>query len=134
MSNYLRGILQQNEPLSFNCYFSTAQQPSSSSSSGSESSNDPYKRVCYFTTWSQYRQQNDLRYLPKHVIAAAHLCTHLVIAFGQIDPKTQRLKEESGAGRQLVLLKRMYPKLKILMSIGGWNNAGKGFVQVNIVP
>ena len=75
-----------------------------------------------------------LQYTPKHVLAAAHLCTHVVVAYGQIDPETRQLTEKSGAGEQLVRLKRANPHLKIMLSIGGWNNAERGFVQVVDTP
>ena len=45
-----------------------------------------YKRVCYYTNWSQYRK-NGGRFLPANI--DPFLCTHIVFAFAKLDHKGQ---------------------------------------------
>ena len=93
-----------------------------------------YKRVCYYTDWSQYRRVEELRFFPHHVLPALHLCTHLVYAFATLDGETLSLDEPSDHGEKILELKKRNPSLKVLISVGGWNNAGKGFVDIVRTP
>ena len=91
-----------------------------------------YKRICYYTSWSQYRSEDSLRYFPRHADVGAQLCTHIFFAFAAIDAETLRLNETSvgSLGADVVALKNRHPALKVSLAVGGWNNAGKGFVDV----
>ena len=40
-----------------------------------------YKRVCYYTNWSQYRH-GEGKFLPSDIDPT--LCTHLIFAFGKL--------------------------------------------------
>merc|ERR1712038_494065 len=85
-----------------------------------------YKRVCYYTNWSQYRQE-PAKYKPENV--DPFLCTHIVYAFATMTGN--RLKpfewnDESeewmvGMYERTINLKNVNPKLKILLAVGGWN-------------
>ena len=43
-----------------------------------------FKRVCYYTNWSQYRKKGG-RFLPTNI--DPFLCTHVVFAFAKLDHK-----------------------------------------------
>ena len=43
---------------------------------------EEYKRICYFTNWSQYRRGHK-KFQPKDIDAS--LCTHINYAFAQIN-------------------------------------------------
>jgi hypothetical protein len=57
-----------------------------------------YKKVCYITNWSQYREK-PAQFLPEHV--DPFLCTHLIYAFAYIDNVTFKIKtiEENDEGK-----------------------------------
>ena len=59
-----------------------------------------YKKVCYVTNWSQYRQ-NPAKFTPENV--DPFLCTHLIYAFAYIDNQTLTVKkiEENDEGTTL---------------------------------
>ncbi|KAI0210818.1 Acidic mammalian chitinase [Lamellibrachia satsuma] len=83
-----------------------------------------YKRVCYFTNWSQYRPGagkftgNDID---------PNLCTHIVYAFAKLTSshtidKFEWNDQNANAGYSLVnAMKNRNPALKTLLAIGGWN-------------
>ncbi|XP_011893494.1 PREDICTED: chitotriosidase-1 [Cercocebus atys] len=87
------------------------------------------KLVCYFTNWAQYRQ-GEARFLPKDVDPS--LCTHLIYAFAgmtnhqlsTIEWNDETLYQEFN-GR-----KKMNPKLKTLLAIGGWNFGTQRFTDM----
>ena len=80
-----------------------------------------YKKVCYFTNWSQYRSAA-ARFLPENV--DPFLCTHLVFAFAYIDETTLTLttveKNDEEMYKRINNLKKINPKLKTLLGVGGW--------------
>ena len=41
-----------------------------------------YKRVCYYTNWSQYRK-GIARFVPENI--DVNICTHLIYAFAKLD-------------------------------------------------
>jgi chitinase len=49
-----------------------------------------YKKVCYFTNWSQYRT-GPANFQPEHI--DPFLCTHIVYAFAYINNKTLSITE-----------------------------------------
>ncbi|XP_036765502.2 chitotriosidase-1 isoform X2 [Manis pentadactyla] len=87
------------------------------------------KLVCYFTNWSQYRQE-PARFMPKDVNPS--LCTHLIYAFAgmtnhqlsTIEWNDEKLYAEFNA------LKKMNPKLKTLLAVGGWNFGTQKFTDM----
>jgi len=87
---------------------------------------DGYKVVCYYTNWSQYRPKIG-KYLPEDL--DAHLCTHVIFAFGWIKNGKLTSFEASdvsstgkvGLYQRIVGLKARNPKLKVLLAIGGWS-------------
>lgn len=87
-----------------------------------------YVRVCYYTNWSQYRPGN-AKFLPSDI--DPHLCTHIVYAFAKIN--NNRLEAfdwnddaRSNYYQQVTSLKKLNPKLKILLAVGGWNHESQG--------
>lgn len=87
------------------------------------------KLICYFTNWAQYRT-GAARFLPRDV--DPNLCTHLIYAFAgmknhQLSPvewNDQLLYQELNS------LKRMNPKLKTLLAVGGWNFGTQKFTDM----
>lgn len=51
---------------------------------------DEPKVVCYVTNWAFYRKA-DGKFVPEHI--DQRLCTHVVYAFGSLDPESLLLKE-----------------------------------------
>ncbi|UYV76733.1 Cht7 [Cordylochernes scorpioides] len=85
------------------------------------------KLVCYYTNWSQYRQ-NAGKFIPEDI--PADMCTHLIFAFGWM--KKHKLSafdagdeskpgEKKGMYERLVDLKQKSPGLKVLLAVGGWS-------------
>lgn len=89
-------------------------------------SKDGYKIVCYYTNWSQYRTKIG-KFVPEDI--PADLCTHIVYAFGWL--KKGRMSSFEGNDEtkdgvpgfyaKIVGLKKVNPKLKVLLAIGGWS-------------
>ncbi len=111
-----------------------------------------YKKVCYFTNWSQWRPK-PAYFAPENIDAS--LCTHIIYAFSYIDNVTFTLRtiEYNDLGfsfynhintirnrkcvKNSILYKDFYkrvndlkfknPKLKTLLGVGGWNHPSKVF-------
>ncbi|KAF7487042.1 chitotriosidase-1 [Marmota monax] len=87
------------------------------------------KLVCYFTNWAQYRE-GAAHFLPKDV--DPNLCTHLIYAFAgmsshqlsSIEWNDKTLYQEFNG------LKKINPKLKTLLAIGGWNFGTQKFTDM----
>ncbi|XP_027976052.1 chitotriosidase-1 isoform X2 [Eumetopias jubatus] len=87
------------------------------------------KLVCYFTNWAQYRQGVTC-FLPKDV--DPNLCTHLVYAFAGMNNHQLSSIEwgDEALYQEFNGLKKMNPKLKTLLAIGGWNFGTRKFTDM----
>ncbi|CAC5392476.1 E3.2.1.14 [Mytilus coruscus] len=90
-----------------------------------------YKRVCFFTNWSQYRPGIGEYKADK---IDPFLCTHVIYAFGKVSGNTIQpydqndIKEISKGQYEMASeLKLINPELKILLAIGGWNHGSEPF-------
>nr|XP_035108952.1 chitinase-3-like protein 2 [Callithrix jacchus] len=85
-----------------------------------------YRLVCYFTNWSQDRQEPG-RFTPKNI--DPFLCSHLIYSFASIENNKVIIKDKSEVMLYQTIngLKTKNPKLKILLSIGGYLFGSKGF-------
>ncbi|CAH1799437.1 unnamed protein product [Owenia fusiformis] len=91
------------------------------------------KKVCYYTSWSQYRKGAG-RFLPEDIDPS--LCTHIIYAFAYVDT---RINSYSYSGlkayeyndvqmyESINALKKQNPSLKTLLAVGGWNHGSKPF-------
>ncbi|XP_061434274.1 chitotriosidase-1-like [Lethenteron reissneri] len=81
-----------------------------------------YKRVCYFTNWSQHRLGIGRFTMDK---VDATLCTHIIYAFAGFDEKFQVITTQQNDletfNNTMKTIKLKYPDLKFLLAIGGWN-------------
>ncbi|KAI0214238.1 Acidic mammalian chitinase [Lamellibrachia satsuma] len=83
-------------------------------------SGQTYKRVCYYTNWSQYRNGNG-KFFPEDVDPS--LCSHVVFSFASMSGNklaTYEWNDETMYGR-LNQLKQTNPALKTSLAVGGWN-------------
>nr|XP_008262904.1 chitinase-3-like protein 2 isoform X1 [Oryctolagus cuniculus] len=85
-----------------------------------------YKLVCYFTSWSQDRQEPG-RFTPENI--DPFLCSHLIYSFASISNNKIIIKDKNPTVLHQAIsdLKAKNPKLKILLSIGGYLFGSKGF-------
>ncbi|KAB0800036.1 hypothetical protein PPYR_07916 [Photinus pyralis] len=98
----------------------------SSSSTKSNKDDDGYKVVCYYTNWSQYRPKIG-KFMPEDI--TPDLCTHIIFAFGWLkkgklssfESNDETKDGKTGLYERIRSLRKGYPKLKILLAIGGWS-------------
>ncbi|KAK3593300.1 hypothetical protein CHS0354_031359 [Potamilus streckersoni] len=88
-----------------------------------------YRRVCYYTIWSQDLQGKG-NFVPENV--HPELCTHLIFAFAAVSGNT--LSTIGPNDQDLVIrlnsLKGKAPGLKTLISVGGWEQGGTNFSKM----
>ncbi|XP_004380470.1 chitinase-3-like protein 2 isoform X1 [Trichechus manatus latirostris] len=85
-----------------------------------------YKLVCYFTRWSQ-DQQEPGKFTPKNIYP--FLCSYLIYSFTGISNNKITIKGKKSAMLYQTInsIKTENPKLKILLSIGGYKFGSKAF-------
>ncbi|XP_033119069.1 chitinase-3-like protein 1 [Anneissia japonica] len=96
-----------------------------------------YRRICYYTNWSQYRTSSVSKFLPENV--DPYLCTHIVYAFAKIGYgnvlQAYEWNDEStawsvGMYDKVNNLKLKNPSLKVLLAVGGWTFGSLGFTKM----
>lgn len=99
---------------------------------GDERKANEFKTVCYFTNWGAHRGIKESRMYPEDI--PPELCTHILYAFGKISGTSightmdNDVRASEGQGPlydRIMKLKEKNPKLKILISCGGWGQAGQ---------
>jgi chitinase len=101
--------------------------------------NDDYKRVCIYPNWSILRPIKIAKLYPEQVDVS--ICTHLHYAYANINVKTLELmpslKQDILNGThgmplydRIMKLKKSNPKIKILISVGGFFAKSTSFNQV----
>lgn len=102
----------------------------------SDSSDSNKKVVCYYTNWSQYRPKIG-KFTPEDI--PAELCTHLIFAFGWMKKgklSSFETNDETKDGKvglydKINNLKKVNPKLKTLLAIGGWSFGTQKFKEMS---
>ncbi|CAG9859954.1 unnamed protein product [Phyllotreta striolata] len=103
------------------------------------SSANSYNIVCYFASWSIYRNLSG-KFDVSNI--DPNLCTHINFAFVElyengslyiVDPWESNSKSDGGnynGFQDLVNLRQQNPNLNVLVSLGGWNEGSKNFSVV----
>jgi chitinase len=95
-----------------------------------------FKISCYFANWAAKRYDNISRLTPEDI--DPFLCTHINFAFAKVlesltiapyeedDIKGWTLSSK-GMYERILQLKETNPDLRVLLSVGGWTHASRGF-------
>lgn len=94
--------------------------------------------VCYFGSWSVYRQGNG-RFDVENIDPT--LCTHIIFGFAALDEATSTIMSydpindlPDNYGRnaygRFVALKSRNPSMKALLALGGWNEGSQKYSVV----
>uniref|UniRef100_A0A0A1X9V2 Probable chitinase 3 n=1 Tax=Zeugodacus cucurbitae TaxID=28588 RepID=A0A0A1X9V2_ZEUCU len=116
----------------------TALVASSSNLKGKKTKADDggMKIVCYYTNWSQYRVKIG-KFLPEDI--PADLCTHIIFAFSGLkkgkltsfEANDETKDTVPGLYDRIMTLKKVNPKLKILLALGGWSFGTQKFKEMS---
>lgn len=94
------------------------------------SADDGYNVVCHFTNWAQYRR-GDGSFGPEDI--NTDLCTHILYSFAVLDPIELMMTESDAATdlennfyKRVTALKKTKPSIKVLISLGGWEDSAAG--------
>lgn len=92
------------------------------------------KVVCYYSAWA-YKRPKPMNYDIDDI--PGDLCTHVIYSFIGLDPKSYSLKIldqkydlENKGFEKFVALKKKFPHLKTLVSMGGWDEGGKQYSEM----
>ncbi|UJR35173.1 hypothetical protein I4U23_027940 [Adineta vaga] len=99
-----------------------------------------YRRVCYFANWAAKRYDNISRLAPEDI--DPFLCTHINFAFAKVleslvlapyeeDDLKGWTANSKGMYERILKLKETNPDLRVLLSVGGWTHASRGFNEVS---
>jgi chitinase len=122
MCCFSAGFLQNAQVSAFSSLFNRK------SSAVSSRGNSPYKIVCYYTNWAQYRPKPNA-YFPENI--DAKLCTHIIFAFAKINEHYELQAFEwndenqdwaKGMYQRVIELKAENKYLKVMLAVGGWNH------------
>ncbi|KAL8575758.1 hypothetical protein ACOMHN_004945 [Nucella lapillus] len=101
-----------------------------------------FVRLCYFSSWAYSRASVYTRFDVQHINPS--LCTHLVYAFANIDPDSRSLipmdaqddPQPGSVGRynRFNDLKKHYPHLRTLVSVGGQYAGSRQFAHIASNP
>ncbi|XP_046838481.1 probable chitinase 2 [Vespa crabro] len=90
--------------------------------------------ACYVATWAKYRPSYGKFTLDN---LKPQYCTHLIYAFAGLNTTTWEIQsldrwndiEEDGIGnyRKMTALRNQYPRLKVSIAIGGWNEGSGNY-------
>lgn len=94
---------------------------------------------CYFANWAAKRYDNISRLTPEDI--DPFLCTHINFAFGKVleslviapyeeDDLKGWTMNSKGMYERVLKLKEANPDLRVLLSVGGWTHASRGFNEV----
>ena len=108
----------------------------SNNSKGSE-----FKLVCYYGSWSHWR--STIGKLSSSEIDP-FLCTHLIYSFLNINPNFTVSPNDPyldleggtrvGSYNKFLALRDQNPKLRVMISIGGWNQGSQVFSNMSLTP
>ncbi|CAF4869454.1 unnamed protein product [Rotaria sp. Silwood1] len=99
-----------------------------------------YRRVCYFANWAAKRYDNISRLTPEDI--DPFLCTHINFAFAKVlesliiapyeeDDLKGWTANSKGMYERVLKLKEANPDLRVLLSVGGWTHASRGFNEIS---
>ncbi|CAF1206330.1 unnamed protein product [Adineta ricciae] len=98
----------------------TTELPSNQLSGQQINEKPKVQRVCYITNWSRYRPGEakfELEYIDPH------MCTHIIYAYATVDENKPEItpiqQDDIEHYRELALLKKTNPELKVSIRLGG---------------
>ncbi|XP_021358847.1 probable chitinase 10 [Mizuhopecten yessoensis] len=98
-----------------------------------QADNQEYKRVCYYTNWSQHRSKT-LTFVPEDI--DPDLCTHIIFSFAKLENNDIHTFEPNDHDlyRRVQALKAVQPHLVVLLAIGGWSHGTNAFSDTVATP